>query len=178
MAAVIPPLIQCITLLPRLLWWFLDLTWVRFISGRRNSSYYSDSTNPAPGSYHNTYGTNPPAGSKYSKLDDSKADGFDTGIVSSSLNRYSYPASVSSADSGATAVPLNRLGDEKLYDSSPSSTPSTATFDTVTSTPNPARKYRPYSGEAGRYDPPPSRTPDNGHDSRGFVDPYDRHTHA
>ncbi|KAJ7451635.1 hypothetical protein FB451DRAFT_1409723 [Mycena latifolia] len=36
---MIPPLIQLCLLLPRMLWWFLDLTWVRLLTCRRNKPF-------------------------------------------------------------------------------------------------------------------------------------------
>ncbi|KAH8115179.1 hypothetical protein DFH11DRAFT_88715 [Phellopilus nigrolimitatus] len=38
----VPPAVQCILMYKRCYFWFMDLTWVRFISGRQHSPLYSD----------------------------------------------------------------------------------------------------------------------------------------
>ncbi|KAF7298764.1 hypothetical protein MIND_00824000 [Mycena indigotica] len=60
----IPPIIQLVQLTPRLFWWFVDLTWVRFVSFRRNKPRH----NPPLDRRSTNESTD--AGGEYSELQD------------------------------------------------------------------------------------------------------------
>lgn len=149
----------------------MDLTWVRFISGRRNAPYHYDPSELVPGSYHNMHGAKPSEGyamGDYSKLDESKVESLDVGV--NAQNRYSQASGFSTA-SDATITPSNGNGGDKLdshgYSPSALPAPSTTTFNAPTPY-VPGNDYQPYTGAF----PPRVLMSESGAVPTGFVDPY------
>jgi hypothetical protein len=93
-SAAVPPLVQCATLLPRFMWWFWDLTWVRFITRRSNAPYHHNPT------AEDNFGS-------YSEIN-GDGDGFDAGSGTPSHKSAGRPTKTTRSESGlSTTSTLN-----------------------------------------------------------------------